>query len=194
MKPDKKSTQVDIESAKLSVRPAAERDAERMGEIHVRAWQVGYQGILPDAMLSELDPANLADYWHTTLAAAPESDRQNLVGLVDGTVMAIATVGPFRHRKNDDPTGELWMLNADPEAWGSGIARLLHREALGYLVAAGHLSAALWVLNGNARGRRFYEREGWAFHGVTKTEDVGGADAVEYRYEIRLDAPRAAAS
>jgi tRNA dimethylallyltransferase len=48
-----------------------------------------------------------------------------------------------------------------PEEWGNGIADRLHDDALRALAAAGATSARLWVLEDNARARRFYERRGW---------------------------------
>ncbi len=40
-------------------------------------------------------------------------------------------------------------------------------------IAIGDSAAYLWVLDGNARAIRFYERHGFAFDGTTKREDVG---------------------
>ncbi len=41
------------------------------------------------------------------------------------------------------------------------MADRLHDEALRTLAAGGSTSARLWVLEDNARARRFYERRGW---------------------------------
>jgi tRNA dimethylallyltransferase len=56
-----------------------------------------------------------------------------------------------------------WLdgLYVVPEEWGSGVADRLHDEALQALSAAGATKARLWVLEGNTRARRFYERRGW---------------------------------
>jgi GNAT superfamily N-acetyltransferase len=60
-----------------------------------------------------------------------------------------------------------WLdgLYVVPEEWGTGVAGLLHDEAMRSLAQAGATDARLWVLEGNARARRFYERRGWRLDG-----------------------------
>lgn len=55
-----------------------------------------------------------------------------------------------------------------PAWWGSGVARRLHDEALELVRAAGSDRCHLWVLEGNDRARRFYERCGWRLNGETR--------------------------
>jgi RimJ/RimL family protein N-acetyltransferase len=49
----------------------------------------------------------------------------------------------------------------------------------------------LWVLPGNARARRFYERAGWAADGTEKTSEAFGVsfDEVRYRTMSRATPP-----
>jgi len=60
-----------------------------------------------------------------------------------------------------------WLdgLYVVPEAWGNGVAARLHDEALRGIASTGKTSARLWVLEDNARARRFYERRGWHLDG-----------------------------
>jgi GNAT superfamily N-acetyltransferase len=55
-----------------------------------------------------------------------------------------------------------------PEAWGTGVAAELHDRALDALRDAGVDTARLWVLEGNTRARRFYEKRGWFVDGTTR--------------------------
>lgn len=55
-----------------------------------------------------------------------------------------------------------------PTAWGSGAAAALHDAALAELAARGVERARLWVLEGNGRARRFYERRGWRPDGTSR--------------------------
>jgi GNAT superfamily N-acetyltransferase len=55
-----------------------------------------------------------------------------------------------------------------PERWGSGLAATLHDEAVAALSQLGCPEARLWVLEENARARRFYERRGWRENGETR--------------------------
>lgn len=70
----------------------------------------------------------------------------------------------------DPATGELEVCYLDPAAWGSGAGTLLLAEIRRRLEAEG-ARPWLWVWEGNARARRFYEREGWA-HTPDHTERV----------------------
>lgn len=51
---------------------------------------------------------------------------------------------------------------------GSGVAGRLHDEAIDDLRRRGCDEARLWVLEANARARRFYERRGWRPNGDTR--------------------------
>ena len=69
-----------------------------------------------------------------------------------------------------------------PEAWGSGVAAALHEEAVASMRELG-CRATLWVVEGNTRARRFYEREGWTADGETKSSMF---DLRELRYRRLL--------
>ena len=63
-----------------------------------------------------------------------------------------------------------WLeaLYVRPQAWGSGVADELHAWAIEELRAACVATARLWVLEANARARRFYERRGWCADGTSR--------------------------
>lgn len=182
----------DTEPMTIEVRRAVPGDARWMGSIHVAAWRAAYRGVMPDEYLDGLDEQEIAAVWRERLVSGL-SDRapagvasSTLVAELDGRVVAMAAVGPDRSHPDDASTGELWMLNADPAAWGTGAAVALHRVACDELAARGYGGAALWVVEENARARRFYEREGWTDDGETKTELIGGAVVSEHRYRRPL--------
>ena len=76
---------------------------------------------------------------------------------VDESVVGFAITEPH----------ELHALYVDPDRWGTGVAAALH--------AALDLTAAtLVVLAGNARARRFYEKQGWTFDGDDEPRDFEG--------------------
>ncbi len=173
-------------SMAFSVRSPTPQDAARMAEVHIAAWRTAYAEVMPPDYLAGLDQGRLTERW-TEDITDPAAGVTNLVGVIDRTIQAIATVGPFRdHESFDDPSGELWMINAHPEAFGTGIAKALHRRALDQLRSDGHHRAALWVVDDNARARRFYEREGWTLDPARKEDAFGDRKIVEVRYSISL--------
>jgi GNAT superfamily N-acetyltransferase len=63
-----------------------------------------------------------------------------------------------------------WLdgLYVRPEHWGRGVGRALHDEVIERLRGHGSARCHLWVLEQNARARRFYERLGWRENGDTR--------------------------
>jgi ribosomal protein S18 acetylase RimI-like enzyme len=156
-------------------------DAEAIGRVHVAAWQAAYRGLMPDDLLDGLDPVARAETWRQRLTAGEA--RPLVVEGEDGTVVGVAHVGADREH---DDRGELWMINLAPEAWGTGLGRQLLERATDELRNRGYDEAVLWVLDTNARARRFYETAGWAADGTAKREDMGGAEVTQVRYRRPL--------
>jgi hypothetical protein len=100
------------------IRAAQAVDAERVAEIHVRAWQWAHRDLLPAAFLAGLSVERRTAYWRRWLSDS----------------------GLHRHR---------WLS---------------------------------WVLESNARARRFYERCDWYVDGGEKAEEFGDRTAREVRY------------
>jgi ribosomal protein S18 acetylase RimI-like enzyme len=83
-------------------------------------------------------------------------------------------------------TGQVWGIYALREAWGTGVGRALLTTAVDALRDAGFRSATLWVLDSNARARRFYERAGFAPDGTTQPDTLAGVVITEVRYRRAL--------
>ena len=165
----------------VTVRPATAADAPAMGRVHVRAWQAAYRGQMPDGYLDRLRPEDRAAYWDGVLR------REHLPGVIlvaerDGEVVGFAAAGP-----SPDPegAGELFAIDLDPDHWGSGAGRALLEAAQAELERMGFAESVLWVLPGNARARRFYERAGWAADGTQKANEAFGVSFDEVRYRRR---------
>jgi GNAT superfamily N-acetyltransferase len=69
--------------------------------------------------------------------------------------------------------GHVEALYVMPEAWGTGIADALYAR----IARVAGVPATLWVLEANARGRRFWERRGWR---PTGERDESGEPELEY--------------
>lgn len=168
-----------------------------MGRVHIAAWQAAYRGLMPDAYLDVLDPVARGQRWRTALSGGCGGGRYRVNGLEglalvvedDGggvpglapRVAGIAVAGPDRGGE-EPPVGELWMINLAPQAWGRGLGTTLLAAAVDELGRAGHPEALLWVVAGNARARRFYEREGWEPDGGRYSDDARGFQVDEVRY------------
>jgi GNAT superfamily N-acetyltransferase len=88
------------------------------------------------------------------------------------------------HLPVEDPTlAHLRQLFVRRDHWGTGLATAMHAMAREEVAACGYLGLRLFVPAGQARARRFYEREGWE---LTRGPFEGGfgLPTVEYRRSV----------
>lgn len=172
----------------MLVRPAMPEDAMAVARVHVRSWQTAYRTLLPDDYLDQLRPedraakydfvnSNTREPW--TIVAVKEGVTR------DGLICGFATTAPSREPDLAN-YGELYALYVDPDYWGHGIGIALITAARGRLLELGFQNAFLWVLKGNIRAERFYQRDGWMPDGVRRTQTVWGITVDEIRYQRRL--------
>lgn len=175
----------------MTVRPAVPGDARRIEEIRVAGWHHAYAGIL-DAdwlagfVVTEQRIQNWADRIESPTPAAVL-----LVAEVIGVVRGFAVA----HGSRDDDLPDTWELAAlyvDPGALRQGLGSALLSAAL----AGNEQPQLLWVLEGNAGARQFYERHGFSWDGTRKLLDRAG-DVPELRYRrepLRAATPVATAA
>ena len=81
--------------------------------------------------------------------------------------------------------GELYALYVHPAWWSTGTGRALMDHVLAKVSRAGFPNVMLWVLERNARARRFYERAGFRPDGACHVLDgLGGVIEIRYRREL----------
>lgn len=125
-----------------------------------------------------------------------ESDGPESDGAGDPRGVGFAILGP--ERGEDDPRGEplpgppdrdqaeLYAIYVRPAWWGTGAGRALLQRALALAAEDGYADISLWVLEGNARGRRFYDRAGFQPTGESAVLTwLGGLTEVRYRRPVR---------
>lgn len=165
------------------IRPAAPDDALAVARVHVRAWQAAYRGLIAQAYLDSLKP----EVWAAKYGfqrAGPEQPT-TLVAVDGGVVCGLAMFGPYRGEELAN-SGELLAIYVDPDYWHTGLGRKLVVAARDGLRRDGFTEAALWVLDGNARARKFYECDGWTLDGGRQTKSIAGAQLNEFRYRRML--------
>jgi ribosomal protein S18 acetylase RimI-like enzyme len=167
--------------ARVEIRRATDDDAHGIAAVHVASWRGAYRGIVPDAYLDALSVDERERMWREHLDAWP-----TWVAIAEGTIVGFANGGAGRDEDAPPSTGELYAIYVEPSRFGRGIGRQLHDRVVDELRERGFTEATLWVLEGNARGRAFYERMGWAPDGETKTDERPGATLHEVRYRRAL--------
>ncbi|HZI96091.1 MAG TPA: GNAT family N-acetyltransferase [Actinomycetales bacterium] len=125
-------------------------------------------------------------------ARADVSERldDDMIGAVaedaDGLV-AMAIAVPARA---DDGAGperlpgvlHVSLVAVHPDRWGQGLAEIVLGSVLNAARRQGYTASQLWTQESNARGRRLYERMGWAPSGRAKVQDGEGI----LHYELSL--------
>ena len=164
------------------VRRAQLQDAEAIAAVHVRTWQIAYRGQLPDHFLENLRQGldRRTEFWRTEIDTPPVGHEVWVVG-GESRVDGFASIGPARD-EHPRKTGELYAIYVDPNYWDRGLGRALLEHSSSRLADEGYGAAILWVLESNARARRFYEMGGWVHDSGSKVES--GPDGIELR-EIR---------
>jgi ribosomal protein S18 acetylase RimI-like enzyme len=156
-----------------------------MGEVHVRAWQVAYRGLMPDAYLDGLAPEERAAMWHRNIGN-PRSQTRIIVAERGGSVDGFAVIGPRGDAPSDGDEGELYALNVDPDRWDRGLGRALLDAVHDGLAELGFKDAILWVHPENQRARRFYAKAGWRYDNASRDAEVLGVVVPEVRYRRAL--------
>jgi ribosomal protein S18 acetylase RimI-like enzyme len=158
------------------------QDAAAVAHIHVESWKVAYRGIMPDDVIVRTDLAYRTRFWAERIAT-----REWPVFLIeDGdTVVAFCQMVPSPD-PGDDPTtvGHITSIHVLPHLRGQGHGRALLDHAFAEFRRRDYAEVTLWVLEGNASARRFYEGLGFREDGGRKTYPA--TDVPEVRYRIGL--------
>ena len=141
-----------------TIRPAGDADMAAVADLWHEGWHDGHAGHVPDGLTAvrtldafhERTPSRVAD---TAVAVSG-------TGALLGFVMVVG-----------DEVEQVFVGRASR---GTDLAALLLTEAERRVAAAGHSSAWLAVVAGNARARRFYEKQGWVDTGDLPYEVTAG--------------------
>lgn len=169
----------------MLLRPAQPGDEMAVASVHVRSWQVAYCRLMPQEYLDQLRPEDRAA--HYDFGTGDPQKPHTIVAVDDEAVLGFTTTMPTRS-EDLSGYGELVALYVDPEHWGRGIGLALVQAARVHLVEAGFRNAMLWVLVGNARADRFYQKDKWLPDGTRRTDTVWGLQVDELRYLRDLEA------
>ena len=148
--------------------PGAETEGK--GYVHYRSWHEAYPGLVDagyHAGVTLEKCVETARRWPDNILVAKDGER----------VVGFAAYGAYRDASLPGH-GEVYALYVLAEYHGRGVGRALMDAALERL--ADYPKIALWVLEGNERAIRFYERYGFRFDG-TRAEILLGTPNTELR-------------
>lgn len=149
-----------------------ESPAETEGKayVHWKSWQETYPGLVDQTYLDSLTLEKcraIARQWPDNLLVAKDGDR----------VVGFAGYGAHGDKTLPD-TGEVFAIYVLREYHGTGVGLELMQAALEKL--SPYRRFAVWVLKGNGRAIRFYEKCGFRADGTEKPVTLG-TENVEIR-------------
>lgn len=181
----------------VRLREATLDDARGIAVVHVDSWRAAYRGLLADDLLAGLQVEHRTKNWTrwltTSLAGLPTDSSANVhhrLLVAEEPRRGIIGWTAFGAGRDDgyEQVGELAALYVHPDYWSRRIGHALLTRAEKELRSAGWQQAYLWVLRGNSRAIRFYERHGWQSDGGEKTvETADGHRFDELRHYRVLD-------
>lgn len=190
----------------ISIRDAVARDHAAIEAVRRASWRAAYTGLIGQAYLDRAtsgtcEPPKLAP-WRRTLVAVPDGGPA-VVGYASFGperavhALTLAPAGPtgnlprFTDAGSAGQAGELYAIYVDPAHWSTGTGRSLMDAAVTELTVAGYEKAVLWVLDTNARARRFYEIAGWKPDGTdNRLPSLGGVTETRYARPLVFPALR----
>jgi GNAT superfamily N-acetyltransferase len=168
----------------MNVRVATAKDAAPIAQIHVDTWRVAYRGLLPEDEIRKLSVEQRRAFWESELAKP--GPRKVDVAEDGAGVIGFCSYGPTRDH-DAGAAAEIYAVYVHPDQWRRGAGRLLCERALQAAAERGHESMTLWVVKGNERACRFYERIAFAPDGGARSNTRFLAtpfDEIRYRKAI----------
>ena len=185
------------------IRSASTADAAQIAVVMRDSWFAAYDGIIASAII---DQATAPDGgarvrqsfrtrpWQRMIAAVAGQPGQAPANSAAPGIVGYASFGPERDvldmpwpypltsAGSGGEVAELYALYVHPAWWSTGTGRALMDQVLAKAGATGYECITLWVLEANARARRFYQRAGFIPDGGRHVlDDLGGVTEIRYR-------------
>ena len=156
----------------VRLRTATDLDMPAVGALHYQSRASAYVGLITPAALTFGSAEALGEWWAERRRWEADTHRLT-VAVADSEIVGFSYLGP----SEDEGVTELYAIHVLPGHVGTGVGRALMNDALPHLGPR----AVLWVLEGNASGRAFYEHRGWRWSGERRSAtDAGGATELLY--------------
>ena len=139
----------------------AEVEMDEKGYVHWKSWHGTYAGLMPQAYLENITLEKCVKMAH-------KWPQNTLLLKVHGKSVGFACVGKSKDTDGADEIVAIYLLR---DYQGMKLGYALLKEAVTRL--AGSHKIVLWVLQGNDRAIRFYQKFGFAFNEKEKQLPFG---------------------
>jgi len=165
----------------IIIRKANLSDVPDIARVHIRSWQVAYQGIMPSSVIDRLELKDFLDRWEERIEVI---SLHVFVIEVNKTMAGFLDFTYIEGKHNTMKTAEVKRFYLDPDYWRLGLGRKLFYSVLSIIKADGGDKVLVLVLKTNDRARQFYKSVGFKATGEESVSKIIGFDRVVVRYEI----------
>lgn len=142
-----------LSEAPLSIKPLTPADAQAVSTLHLYIWKQAYAPIFGADRLQHLPQEESRATWLERMHASGYNglglwQQERFVGFAGWGEIA-------------PTTAEIFHFYLHPDLWGGGTASWFMQHLLQLLQHKGYLQVVLWVLKGNERAQRFYQKQGF---------------------------------
>jgi ribosomal protein S18 acetylase RimI-like enzyme len=148
----------------------SEEEINGKAYVHYKSWHETYLDLIDEDYLSRITLEKCTEIAH-------RASDQILVAKDGNTVIGFVAYGAYRDKALPQ-YGEIYAIYVLEAYHGKQIGYALMNAAIGRLAI--YQKIAVWVLKGNDRAIRFYERYGFRFDG-TEAEVTLGTSNIERR-------------
>jgi GNAT superfamily N-acetyltransferase len=165
----------------FALRPARDSDVPALAALWYDGWRDAHVGRVPEELLAHRTPAALTNRMREFVASSEPKVLSITVADLDGCPIGFVVTH----------LDEIDQLYVRADARGTGAASTLLAHGEDRIRSSGYPAAWLAVVEGNARARHFYERQGWHDAGpydisVWSTEQNVRIGVPVRRYEIQI--------
>jgi RimJ/RimL family protein N-acetyltransferase len=158
---------------------ANKEDVDTLALINSKSALQGYKGIIPDDYLKDkFSYERLRERLYKELN---EGTTTSCIIYKDDIPVGMQTFARDDDKERDDSEIDIWRIYLLPEYWGQNIGKEFIDWGVKELKRKGYKKVALWVVEENARARKFYEKSGFTHDGEIRIINVG-REIKEYRY------------
>jgi len=151
------------------IRRAELDDVERLGALHSACWRELYPDVLTPAVLNELSPAVMANYWIKFVSRGGAYEQY--VAVVGDEVVGFAGIGPGREPGYEEAV-ELYFIYVDPAHRRTGIGKQLLKTVQAHYT---------WLWSGNRTAQNFYKKARFYPDSVARDGAIFGVGVEEIR-------------
>lgn len=148
-----------------------------MGLVLCQGWHETYTGLVDRDFLNQITVEKGVN-------RAEAQKEHALISIMGDRVIGLVSFGPYRNEdaQDDSKVGEIYAIYVLAQFHGKKVGYQLMNAALDRM--SGYDKIVLWVLQGNEKAIRFYERYGFQLDGKEK-QIVLGTEQTELRMTLR---------